>query len=462
MSSAAPRVPHRSPERLFNRDFVLLWQGQLVSQLGSQAFMVAQVSWLMDNTASATLVGLVLTCSTLPGVLLGPLCGTLADRHSRKAIIVTTDLARGAAAIALAATIALWPERTGLILVALFVVAVWSGVLGAAFNPAIIAAIPDLVPPARLQAANSLNQFSGQGATMLGQAIGGVAFRLLGAPLLFLADGVSYVLSGISEAFIRLPSHDEAEADTEVAPLPEGAATVRSLSESPGATEASSARRPAAGTARRYLADTSESFRYLWGWRGMRSFVLTATAVNFVFMPVFVLLPFYVGDVLERPADWYGFLLAALSFGSLAGLVVAGSVALHGAARFRSLAGAFIGIMLMITVLGLVRRPLAALAVVSSIGLFASFINVLFLTSVQLSTPAHMRGRVVGVVLAMAGAATPLGLAAGGLLADLTGRRAPATFVMVGLVGLVIVSFAISRSSLREFLATTSTEPSRP
>jgi MFS family permease len=448
VSCAAARAPAAAPARLFNRDFVLLWQGQLVSQLGSQAFMVAQVSWLMENTASATLVGLVMTCSTLPGVLLGPICGALADRHSRKAIIVTTDLARGAAAIALAATIALWPERSGVILAALFVVAVWSGVLGAAFNPAIIAAIPDLVPPARLQAANSLNQFSGQAATMLGQAIGGVAFRLLGAPLLFLADGLSYVLSGASEAFIRLPGPDEPEGSNELAPPPEGSAALRSR-----------ARSAAAETARRYLADTSVAFRYLWGWRGMRAFVLTATAVNFVFMPVFVLLPFYVSDVLGRPADWYGFLLAALSFGSLAGLVLAGSFTLRGTGRFRALASAFAGIMLLITALGLVRRPLLALAVIFGIGLLASLINVLFLTSVQLSTPSHMRGRVVGVVLAMAGAATPLGLAAGGMLADLTGRRAPATFVTAGLIGLAVVAFAITRTSFREFLTKTGAEP---
>ncbi len=71
---------------------------------------------------------------------------------------------------------------------------------------AITAAIPDLVPRDRLQAANSLNQLSAQGATFFGQAVGGVAFRLLGAPTLILVDGISYVLSAFSEAFIRLPA----------------------------------------------------------------------------------------------------------------------------------------------------------------------------------------------------------------------------------------------------------------
>jgi hypothetical protein len=59
----------------------------------------------------------------------------------------------------------------------------------------------------------------------------------------------------------------------------------------------------------------------------------------------------------------------------------------------------------------------------------------------------------------MAGAATPLGLAAGGMLADLTGRRAPATFVTAGLIGLAVVAFAITRTSFREFLTKTGAEP---
>jgi MFS family permease len=446
MSSCAAVDPAtRTAPRLLNRDFVLLWQGQLVSQVGNQAFLVAQMFWLMEATGSASLMGLLLMSSSLPGILLGPVAGTLADRHSRKALIMLADLARGIAVLGLAALLYARPEQTGAIVVMLFGVALWSGVFGAIFNPAITAAIPDLVPAARLQAANSLHQLSGLGATFLGQGVGGIAFRLLGAPLLFLVDGASYVVSAASEGFIRLPGPERGGAG-----VPGGASTDRS--DSPAGT---GSRQPF----RSYVADTVEGFRYVWSWTGMRTFILTATGVNFLFMPVFVLLPFYVTDVLQRRADWYGFLLASMSLGSLVGLATAGSLRSQRSNRARLLTMAFIGAAGLIAVLGVVRRPFVALVVVFAMGVLSAMINIFVLTLLQLSTPARMRGRVMGLVLTLAGAATPLGMATGGIVADLTGRQVPATYVTLGLLATALVVLSATRDSFWEFLATDAASP---
>jgi DHA3 family macrolide efflux protein-like MFS transporter len=70
--------------KLLSRDFCLLWQGQLISQMGSQVFGVTALLWLKQTTESATLVGLTMMMLTLPGVLLGPIGGVLADRYSRQ------------------------------------------------------------------------------------------------------------------------------------------------------------------------------------------------------------------------------------------------------------------------------------------------------------------------------------------------------------------------------------------
>jgi len=413
------------PERLFNRNFLLLWAGQTVSQLGNQAYSLAVAFWLMEKTGSASLMGMLMTVSTLPGVLLAPFGGTFADRHSRIRIIILCDLVGGFAILGLTAVTFLAPDRVRLLVVLLFVVAVLMGVIRSLFIPAIAAVTPDLVSKEKLAPANSFNQFSTQGSVFLGQAAGGLAYHLLGAPVMFLLDGISFLVSAASALFIRVEERDRKRAES----------------------------RTAREAFQKFLSDTGEGFRYVWARRGMRDFVLSVSVVNCLLMPVTVLLPFYVRLYLHKDAAWFGFLMAAISVGAVAGFLLAGALRLRGHARARGILTALIVMPLVFGSFGFLVVPAVALLGAFICGAAAGFINVQFATMTQLSTPPELRGRVLGLINTMAGGLIPIGMALGGFAGDLTNKNVQLVCAVCGTLSILTILSTTARRHSREYLA---------
>ena len=421
-----PAPPAPADGRLWNRDFFLLWQGQTVSQLGNQAFSVAMAVWLVKATGSASLMGLLLTASSLPGVVLGPLGGAIADRFSRRIILIVSDVIGGVAMTTLALVMLSGRAATPAIVTLLFVVAVVMGTVRAFFAPAIGAAIPDLVPSDKLNAANSVNQLSVQGSLLVGQGLGGVLYQLLGgAPLLFLLDGLSYFFAAGSEAFVRLPA--------------------RAVAADEG--------RGIAAAFRRYARDIGEGFSYVRSTRGLLGFVLASSGYNFFIMPILVLLPFYVTVVLRADARWYGFLLAAISAGSIVGFLVAGFIPLRGAAKARFLTWLMILAPTPFILLGGLRSSPLALIVGFVLGAAIGIVNVNVMTILQAGTPAEMRGRVMGLVGTLGGAVVPLGMALGGIAGDLTGKNVPLIYAVCGALSCLFTFIFLHRGGTQEFLA---------
>ncbi len=404
-------------ERLWNRHFALLWQGQVVSLLGAQAYLIASVLWLKHATESATAVGLLSTLSLIPAILLGPLGGVFADRWSRKRIIVGTDLLRGASALALAAFMVSELGDRDLRVLAVFATSVSIATLGAFFTPAVTAAVPDLVPARRLTGANSWIESTRQAATFVGFGVGGVLFQLLGAPLLFAANGFCYLLSGLSESFIRFPE------------------------------------RAARALERSLLTELREGFGYVWGTAGLRRLVVTFAAFQFVVWgPVIVLMPFYVEDTLSLAPRWFGFLVSGFGAGSMAGYVIAGALQLRPEQRSMLYLLSVALEALGFTALGLTRSPYAALALVASIGMLQGFHNILFLTLMQRTTPPELRGRVVGFVFTIVASVQPISMGLAGIIADALDRNIPVIFVASGLSGAVLALLLFERGT-RRFLA---------
>jgi MFS family permease len=398
-----PAVPG-VPARLMSRDFTLLWLGQTVSQLGNQAYSIGMVFWLMKATGSASLMGLLLTVSSLPGVLLGPFGGTFADRHSRIRIIVVSDLLAGCGIGFLALALWLRPDDTRLIIPLLFTVSILLGIARAAFGPALSAAVPELVPPERLAAANSLTQISTQGSIFVGQAVGGVLYGVVGAPLLFLLDSLSFFFAA------------------------------------------------GTGSLRRFVQETAEGFRYVWARKGMRDFLFGVSLINFLAMPGTVLFPFFVELYLHAGPSWYGFLMASLSIGAVTGFILAGTLRLRGTRRMQGVLTAMFLYPVCFSILALLRTPSLAVIALFAGGVTVGVINVYLITLLQAATVAELRGRVMGLLGTLSGGLIPLGMALGGVVGDLTGKNVPLIILVTSGVAFVVVLSLALRPSCREFL----------
>jgi DHA3 family macrolide efflux protein-like MFS transporter len=425
-SPAAEPSPPAPPAtaRLWNRNFFLLWQGQTVSQLGNQAFAVAMMFWILEKTGSASLMGLIVCMAMLPGLLLTPFGGTFADRHSRIRILVVCDLIAGLGILLLTGLLYTSPPAN-VVLKALFAIAILGGVVRSYFTPAVQAAVPDLVPRERLAAANSFGQFSGQIAILLGQAAGGLLYQLLGAPLLFLFDALSFLFAAGSSAFISLPATAPAE---------------RSAGE-------------AGKVLSRFVGETASGIRYVFGRGGLRDFILIMALLNFLFSPVLVLLPFYVQNQLGAKAAWYGYLLAAMSAGSMTGFLLAGTLRLQGRARSWALVAGLVVGPGIFGALGSVRLPWLALGVTFLGGLAMGLVNVYLITTLQSSVPGELRGRVLGLLTTLSSGLTPIGMALAGWLGDVTHKKVPLLFGVAGALSAVSTLLLATRKECRAFLA---------
>jgi MFS family permease len=387
----------------FTRNFVLLWQGQLVSHLGNQAFLIATTFYVLEVTGSATLVAGAMMAATIPVVILGPIGGTVADRHSRRSILVCADLLRAIAISGLGSVLLWQPDPTPRHIVLIIAVAAFNGTMSALFAPAFQALVPDLVPNESLATANSINQMSTQTSTLVGQALGGVLYVAWGPAVLLLFDAVSFAYAGIATWFLP--------ADR---PVPHVTTNLRLAFQ-------------------RYAADTGAGMAYVWRRTGMTAVLGIFAGVNCLFMPVFVLLPFYVREVLGAGLEWYGFLLSGSGVGALAGSVTAPvglrKVRRHGKLIRMCLSGVAVSVLM----LAVTNAPWVAFAMFVSIGAMSSIINVTVITAFQSSVDANVRGRVMALVIALSTAAVPTGIALGGVIGDVWRSSLPSVFAGSGL-----------------------------
>ena len=175
--------------------------------------------------------------------------------------------------------------------------------------------------------------------------------------------------------------------------------------------------------------------------------------IGYIVAPFTVLLAFYVEGHLKASPDWYGFLVAGMGMGMIAGFVVSGALKLSPRQNGRAIVVTIVGQSLAMTALALATTPSAALALFTLAGVMNGFTNVRFTTLLQLATAVEMRGRVFGLLRTVTEGLIPVATILAGIVADLTGRNIPLVYAGCG-IALTCISLALAASpSCRAFLA---------
>ena len=292
---------------LGNYPFLRLWIAQAVSQTAnsmvdfSLLLRVGQTVDYHDVAQANTAVSFVILAFSLPAVVFGPIAGAVADRMSRRNLMVITNAARAALVVLFLLAQPTWPVQIAL--VSYYSVAFLFGAVGQFFMPAQGASIPSLVPRDQLTAANALFNLTFTATQLLGFAIlGPLLAQALGVDMLFTVTMIAFVISALLTLW--LPAM----------PIPHRVVSVERTS-----------------PVRRVWSDIREGLVYIKQDAILTKAIAYLTFATTIFMLIAALAPNFVATVVGLPPSDIGYLVAPAGIGVIAGVVLVPRLA----SRFR-------------------------------------------------------------------------------------------------------------------------------
>ena len=192
-------IPRRPKVLWLNRDYMLLWSGQIVSNVGTQVSQLAFPLLILTLTGSAAQAGFAGALRALPYVIFSLPAGALIDRWDRKRTMILCDTGRAISLASIPVAYALGD----LTMVQLYLVSAIEGTLYVFFNIAEAACLPRVVPKEQLPAATAQNMATDGITALIGPPLGGALYTA-GKFLPFVADAFSYAVSVVSLLFIKV------------------------------------------------------------------------------------------------------------------------------------------------------------------------------------------------------------------------------------------------------------------
>ena len=408
-------------EKLFTRNFTLLILGQVSSLTGNYTLKFALSMYVLEQTGSASIFAGMLSVALLPTVLLSPFGGILADRATRKHIMVALDALSGLSVLAAGLLLPLGRELwvIGALLVLLSVLAAFE-------SPTVQACVPQMVSPQNLVQGNAVVSQVSAVTSLVTPFLGSLFYTAFGIGPVFAAAVVCFWLTALLECMIRL----EYQKPPRTAGI--GAIVREDLAVS-------------AHFLRREQPDI------------LKLLLLAALAGMFVSGTAVVGFPYLVRTVLGLSATYYGAAESAMGAAAILGSLCAGLLGKK--LRVRDLAAIFLSFGLSLFPIGFsFLLPVGTMARYGVLLFFfcvcqlgVCIFSTYAITLIQQRTPKQLMGKVMSCVFTLSMCAQPVGQVVYGALFDCFSDRVYWVLIPTGM--LICLIAVVSRGFLKRMEA---------
>ena len=367
-------------KKLWNKDFILLLQGNVVSTIGDLMYSVAIGYWVYEQTGSSGLMGIMSSISMFVTMFLSPFCGSIVDKLSRKWVIVGIDVLQGL----LMLTVGILAYRNALNVPVVLLAALLAAFGSVFYSPAISTLMIDIIPRDDMVRGQSIHSGAMTLIQLVGTAFSGVMVAFLGVPLIVVINGLSNLYSAATELLVTVPrTVQQGEA-----------VTVKGI-----------------------LGDFGKGIREVFSNRFLRLFVPSALILNLLSAgPLTLTLPF----CLEKgfSVDMYGYLISVFTVAQLVCVVLLGTVKLKPKVRFWVMALGFSASVPFFALAYCVRDfiPMCILAFLASFANCAG--NTVFNASLMLALPEENRSAILGFIQSASVGGTALSAVIYGFLGE--------------------------------------------
>lgn len=353
--------------------------GRFISLLGTYMYQFAAGLYVLKLTGSGSQFAMTLIMGTLPRVILAPFAGVVADRISRKAIVVISDLLSGGILLALM-TLTL---GRGISVFEIYLSMIALTACNTFFDVAIEAAKPSLVDTeSALEKINAISYGIHSFTSIAGPILGGVVYALVSFKMFVFINGLSFIFSGLSESLLHFnPEFTEVKKEG-------------------------------------FMKALGGGLNYLKNNRATIAFMSFSISINFCLtMSLTLPMPYLMNNVFYLDPKWVGMVNAGFPVGYLLGTLIINAKGVKNRGRVYQIGtwatwSGMLAIALTTLVSAYIGVHITALIItffLASIGLAISFIDIPLMSLLQMLIPSEVRGRVFSVMtmasrLAMPGA----------------------------------------------------------